>query len=46
MSADMGYIVAGWGITLATLGIYSFSLVVRGRRLSRHVPAERRRWTS
>lgn len=42
----MTYILAGWGVTLATLGVYAVSLAVRGRRLSRMVPAERRRWTS
>lgn len=46
MSSDMGYILAGWGVTLGTLGVYALSLAVRGRRLSRIVPPERRRWTS
>ena len=46
MSGDMSYIVAGWGVTLVALGVYTISLFVRGRRLSRIVPSERRRWTS
>lgn len=44
--SDMTYIVAGWGVTLGTLAIYAFTLAVRGRRLSKQVPPERRRWTS
>ena len=46
MSSDMTFIVAGWGVTLVALGGYTASLLLRGRRLSRQVPAERRRWTS
>jgi hypothetical protein len=46
MSGDMTFIVAGWGVSLAVLGGYAASLVLRGRRLSRQVPPERRRWTS
>lgn len=46
MSGDMTYILAGWGITLVALAGYTTSLVLRGRRLSRQVPPERRRWTS
>jgi hypothetical protein len=42
----VSYIVAGWTITLVTLAAYTASLVLRGRRLSRQVPPERRRWTS
>jgi hypothetical protein len=46
MSGDMGYIVAGWAISLVVLAGYAATLVTRGRRLSRQVPPERRRWTS
>ncbi len=46
MSSDMTYIVAGWGVTLGTLAVYSVTLLLRGRRLSKQVPPERRRWTS
>ena len=31
----MGYVVAGYGITLATLGAYAAWVLVRGRRLKR-----------
>jgi len=40
----VGYLIAGWGITLGTLGIYAFRLVRRGRSLSARVPDARRRW--
>lgn len=46
MSSDMTFIVAGWGVTLTVLGGYAVALLMRGRRLSRQVPPERRRWTS
>ncbi|MEM8706143.1 MAG: hypothetical protein AAGE98_06770 [Actinomycetota bacterium] len=40
----LGYLLAGWGITLGALGLYAFRLSVRGRVLAGRVPAERRRW--
>ncbi len=40
----VGYLVAGWGITLGALGIYALRLVRRGRDLSTRVPDARRRW--
>ena len=40
----LGYLLAGWGITLGALGIYAFRLAVRGRALAARVPVERRRW--
>lgn len=42
----MVYIVAGWGVTLGALAVYTLTLALRGRRLSKQVPPERRRWTS
>jgi hypothetical protein len=44
--SQMGYMYLGWGVSLTVLGGYALSLVMRGRRLSKLVPAERRRWTS
>ena len=41
---DPGYLIAGWGIALGGIGLYSARLVQRGRRLSRQVPEDRRRW--
>jgi hypothetical protein len=42
----MAYIVAGWSVSLGAIGLYTLSLALRGRRLSKQVPPERRRWTS
>ena len=38
------YIAAAWVITFGAVGGYALSLVIRGRRLSRSVPVDRRRW--
>ena len=40
----LGYLLVGWGTTLAVGGIYAASLLRRGRRLTARVPAGRRRW--
>ena len=42
---DAGYVAAGWVITVAVLGGYGLTLVRRGRKLSRLVPPEERRWS-
>ena len=39
----LGYLIAGWGIALGTLGLYVVSIIRRGD-LARRVPAERSRW--
>jgi hypothetical protein len=41
----VGYIAAGWGIALVTLGTYAFYTVRRGRALAAQVPPEERRWS-
>jgi hypothetical protein len=41
---DWTYIIAAWAVTVAVIGGYALALVRRGRRLSRQVPRERRRW--
>ena len=41
----VGYVAAGWGITLLALGAYALRTVRRGRSLSDRVPAEDRRWS-
>lgn len=41
---DAGYIIAGWSVGLGTLALYAWSIIRRGRALTREVPAERRRW--
>ncbi len=40
----LGYLIAGWSISLGTLAVYGWSIVRRGRIQARQVPAERRRW--
>ena len=40
----LGYIIAGWGISLGVLGGYAISVIRRGRAVSRLVPEDRRRW--
>ena len=40
-----GYIAAGWLATAALIGGYALTVVRRGRKLSRQVPPEERRWS-
>ncbi|HEX6418754.1 MAG TPA: hypothetical protein VFZ77_09660 [Acidimicrobiales bacterium] len=40
-----GYLAAGWLGTAALVGGYALLVVRRGRRLSRQVPPEERRWS-
>lgn len=42
----VGYVAAGWSITLLTLALYAVRVLRRGRSLSRQVPPEMRRWSS
>lgn len=46
LAADAGwsYIIAGYVATLGGLGGYAAWVLLRGRRLSRQVPPEDRRW--
>lgn len=39
------YVIAAWVVVLGGLGLYAASVVSRGRRLSRQVPPEDRRWS-
>lgn len=41
-----GYVAAGWVATLGVLGGYAVATIRKGRRLSRVVPPEERRWSS
>ena len=41
----VGYVAAGWGIALVTLGGYALYTVRRGRALAARVPPEERRWS-
>ena len=40
----LGYLIAGWGISLTAIGTYAWTTVRRGRTLSMQVAADRRRW--
>jgi len=42
--SDTGYIAAAWIGTFAAVGVYALALVRRGRRLSKVVPPDERRW--
>ena len=39
-----GYVIAGYGVAAAAIGGYTVRVILRGRRLSRQVPPEQRRW--
>jgi hypothetical protein len=41
----VSYAIAAYVITIGSLGGYAAWILVRGRRLSTRVPAERRRWS-
>lgn len=40
-----GYVAAGWIATIGLLGGYAAAVIRKGRRLSRVVPPEERRWS-
>jgi len=40
----VGYLIAGWGISLAACALFAMSVMRRARRLSALVPPERHRW--
>ncbi len=40
----VGYLVAGWSISVAAVVTYAGWVLMRGRSLSRRVPENRRRW--
>jgi hypothetical protein len=42
--SDVGFVVAGYVTVVGGLALYALLLIRRGRRLSRRVPAEERRW--
>ncbi len=41
---DAGYVAAGYVLVFGTLLGYSVRVLLRGRRLSKQVPPEDRRW--
>jgi heme exporter protein D len=40
----VGYVYAGYGITLATLALYSVRVLRRGRLLSQSLPPKEKTW--
>ena len=40
----VGYVMAGWGISLGACAVYALSVMRRAKRLAPNVPIERRRW--
>ncbi len=41
---DVWFIVAAYAVTGTALAVYTARLLLKGRQLSRQVPAGRRRW--
>ena len=41
---DAVYVLSAWGASAVVLAVYAATVLSRGRRLSRRVPEERRRW--
>lgn len=39
------YVIVSWLVVFGSLAVYAVVTVVRGRRLSRRVPPEDRRWS-
>jgi hypothetical protein len=42
--SDTAYIAAAWAGTFAAVGLYAWSVIRRGRKLSKVVPEDERRW--
>jgi hypothetical protein len=43
--SDGGYVGAAWGGTVVLIAGYALVVISRGRKLSRRVPPEERRWS-
>jgi len=41
----VGYVAAGWGLSLIGLAVYAVRTLRRGRSLAAQVPPEERRWS-
>lgn len=41
----IGYVLAGWAVTVGVFAGFAFWTVRRGRNLSQVVPPEERRWS-
>jgi hypothetical protein len=44
VSNQWPFIIGSWVVTVLALGGYAWSVLRRGKRLSRQVPPESRRW--
>lgn len=42
--SDAAYIATAWIVTFGSVGLYALAVLRRGRRLSKAVPEDRRRW--
>ena len=42
---DVGYVAVGWVTTVGVIVAYALHVIIKGRRLSRVVPPEERRWS-
>jgi hypothetical protein len=42
--SDTAYIAAAWGGTFLAVGVYAWSVIRRGKKLSKIVPEDERRW--
>lgn len=40
----VGYLTAGWGISVGVMVVYGVSVIRRGRSMAKRVPQDRRRW--
>ena len=40
----VGYLVAGWGISIAACAVFAVSVLRRAKRVAAQVPVERHRW--
>ena len=44
-SGTWPFVAAAWAVVFGGMGAYALVTVVRGRRLSKQVPPEKRRWS-
>jgi hypothetical protein len=44
-SGTWPFVAAAWAVVFGGMGAYALITVVRGRRLSKQVPPEKRRWS-
>ena len=42
--SHIGYVLGGYGLVLGTFASYAAWTITRGRKLSRRLPEEQRRW--